>query len=338
MVWLLRRLGAKIPFDGNKLYASEILSILLQNSESNRKILGDLKGVDTLLQQLSFYKRRDPGSGDEHEFLENILDCLCSCLLCCPSNRELFYVGEGIELLNLILKEKRETISSIKPGALKILNHVLGTDKGVDEILSKCCDKLVQFGGLRAIFSIFMKPKSIISTRLKKREIPGAINDYEEHTISIFLSLLRFCNPENKMRVVSKFAEGDLEKTERLVEMHIKYSEMLSVVDEEIRKEKDELQDEEEIDEEEIFVRRLTEGGLFTLQIVDQTIAMICSLQETFLKNNTIKNRVNKIFEMHASLPRNPRKVIQKVLVEMAEEQKDDSDKQRIMDLSREFL
>lgn len=337
MVWLLKRFGAKIPFDGNKLYASEILSILLQNSEANRKILGDLKGVDTLLQQLSFYKRRDPGSGDEHEFLENILDCLCSCLLCCPSNRELFYLGEGIELLNLILKEKRETKSSIKPGALKILNHVLGTDKGIDEMLSKCCDKLVEFQGLRIIFSIYMKPKSIISSRLKKREVAAAVDDFEEHCISILLSLLRFCNPENKMRVVSKFAEGDLERTERLVEMHMKYSEKLSNVDEMIRKRKDELEEDEEIDEEEIFVRRLTEGGLFTLQMVDQTIAMISCLQESLLKNNTIRNRINKIFEMHASLPQNPRIVIQRVLGELAEEQKEESEKQRILDLSKEF-
>lgn len=51
--WLLRRLKLKIPFDANKLYASEILSILLQDNDTNRLALGELDGIDTLLQQLA---------------------------------------------------------------------------------------------------------------------------------------------------------------------------------------------------------------------------------------------------------------------------------------------
>jgi len=43
----------KLPFDGNKLYASEILSILLQDSPDNRQMLGDLEGIDVILQQLA---------------------------------------------------------------------------------------------------------------------------------------------------------------------------------------------------------------------------------------------------------------------------------------------
>lgn len=45
----------KVPFDGNKLYATEILSILLQNTPENRKLLGELDGIDVLLQQLAVY-------------------------------------------------------------------------------------------------------------------------------------------------------------------------------------------------------------------------------------------------------------------------------------------
>jgi beta-catenin-like protein 1 len=51
--WLLRRLRVKLPFDGNKLYASEVLSILLQDSPDNRQMLGDLEGIDVILQQLA---------------------------------------------------------------------------------------------------------------------------------------------------------------------------------------------------------------------------------------------------------------------------------------------
>lgn len=53
MQWILKRLKLKVPFDGNKLYATEILSILLQNTPENRKLLGELDGIDVLLQQLA---------------------------------------------------------------------------------------------------------------------------------------------------------------------------------------------------------------------------------------------------------------------------------------------
>lgn len=53
MQWILKRLKFKVPFDGNKLYATEILSILLQNTPENRKLLGELDGIDVLLQQLA---------------------------------------------------------------------------------------------------------------------------------------------------------------------------------------------------------------------------------------------------------------------------------------------
>lgn len=53
MQWILKRLKMKVPFDGNKLYATEILSILLQNTPENRKLLGELDGIDVLLQQLA---------------------------------------------------------------------------------------------------------------------------------------------------------------------------------------------------------------------------------------------------------------------------------------------
>lgn len=43
----------KVPFDANKLYATEIMSILLQNTPENRKLLGEQDGIDVLLQQLA---------------------------------------------------------------------------------------------------------------------------------------------------------------------------------------------------------------------------------------------------------------------------------------------
>ena len=52
--------------------------------------------------------------------MENLFDCLCSLLLHAP-NRELFLKGEGLQLMNLMLREKKES----RNGALKVLDHAL---------------------------------------------------------------------------------------------------------------------------------------------------------------------------------------------------------------------
>ena len=106
--WLVtKRLKVKIPFDANKLYASEILSILVQNEPKNRELFAELGGsMDTILQQLAYYKRHDPQSMEEQELMENLFDVLCALLLYNP-NRDLFLRAEGLQLMNLMLREKK---------------------------------------------------------------------------------------------------------------------------------------------------------------------------------------------------------------------------------------
>ncbi len=70
LTWLVRKLKVKVAFDNNKLYASEILSILLQTEPDNRKRVGEMTGaVDSLLQQLAYYKRHNPGRFTVSHFL-----------------------------------------------------------------------------------------------------------------------------------------------------------------------------------------------------------------------------------------------------------------------------
>nr|CAH8821251.1 unnamed protein product [Trichobilharzia regenti] len=101
--WLLRRLQRRPIFDKNKLYVSELLSILLQMDEANRRQLGEVDGIDILLQQLSVYKRHDPNSREEIELMLNLFDCLCSSLML-TENKDRFLKGEGIQLMNLMLR------------------------------------------------------------------------------------------------------------------------------------------------------------------------------------------------------------------------------------------
>lgn len=118
MQWLLKRIKAKMPFDANKLYCSEILSILLQRHDENRQSLGVMEGIDVLLQQLAYFKRNDPSNNEEHEMMENLFDCLCSSLMF-PGNRERFLKGEGLQLMNLMLREKKMS----RNGALKVCSQ-----------------------------------------------------------------------------------------------------------------------------------------------------------------------------------------------------------------------
>ena len=79
--WLLQRMQRKTRFDQNMGYAGELLAILLQDSEVNRKTFGTQNGLDGLLQVLAVYRRRDPVDDEETEFSENVVDALCSALL-----------------------------------------------------------------------------------------------------------------------------------------------------------------------------------------------------------------------------------------------------------------
>ncbi|KFZ47587.1 Beta-catenin-like 1, partial [Antrostomus carolinensis] len=164
MQWLLKRLKAKMPFDANKLYCSEVLAILLQNNDDNRELLGELDGIDVLLQQLSVFKRHNPSTAEEQEMMENLFDSLCSCLML-SSNRDRFLKGEGLQLMNLMLREKKISRSS----ALKVLDHAMIGPEGTDN-----CHKFVDILGLRTIFPLFMKsPKKIKKVGTTEKEHEG---------------------------------------------------------------------------------------------------------------------------------------------------------------------
>lgn len=166
--WLLKRLKMK-TFDNNRLYCSEILSILLQNSEVNCVLLGSIDGIDILLQQLAVYKRHDPSSEEEKEFMENLFNSLCACLLL-KENRAHFLKGEGLQLQNLMLREKKLS----RNGALKVLDHACS---GVDG--KENCQKFVEILGLRTLFPLFMK-----TPKKNKNRVMGT-EEFEEHVLSI---------------------------------------------------------------------------------------------------------------------------------------------------------
>ncbi|KAH0619333.1 hypothetical protein JD844_019363, partial [Phrynosoma platyrhinos] len=75
----------------------------VHNTLDNRELLGELDGIDVLLQQLSVFKRHNPSTAEEQEMMENLFDSLCSSLML-SSNRDRFLKGEGLQLMNLMLR------------------------------------------------------------------------------------------------------------------------------------------------------------------------------------------------------------------------------------------
>ncbi|KAH7557013.1 hypothetical protein JRO89_XS11G0028100 [Xanthoceras sorbifolium] len=141
--WLLGKIKVR-EFDGNKQFASEILAILLQNSTANQKRLGQMNGVDVLLQAVSMYKSKDPKSSDEEEMLENLFDGLC-CLLMPLENKERFVKAEGVELMIIIMKQKKSAYGS----AIRALDFAMTK-------YPPACERFVDVLGLKTAFAAFM--------------------------------------------------------------------------------------------------------------------------------------------------------------------------------------
>lgn len=321
LTWLLKRLKAKLPFDSNTMYCSEILSVLLQNSDLCKKSIGqDFEGVDTLLQLLASYKRHNPQNSDEIEHMENLFNCLCACLME-KSNLSKFLDGEGLQLMNLMLREKKMSRQS----ALKVLNYAM-----TGKASKPNCDKFADILGLRTLFPLFMKTPS------KHKRKGHTAEEHEEHVTGIVCSLLRYCSPAQRQRVLSKFTEGDCEKVERVMELHFKYLDKVTRFDAEIekrlklkRQQQREEEEEDEDEEEEIYLKRL-DAGLFTLQQIDLIVAEICGSAGSV---PAIKERVQKILSMKNSSAKVIRNILNIYLKNLSDDPDSNEDKVHINSL-----
>jgi len=135
---LLKRIDNP-KFDDNRLYSSEILSILLQTVPENQIQFGKINGIEKLLVSLADYRSTDPATIEEEEFVENLFDCLCSCLLQ-NMNKSLFISSEGIELMLLMIKERK----FCRKSSLRVLDYVLSNN-------ADACQLFVEHLGLKTL-------------------------------------------------------------------------------------------------------------------------------------------------------------------------------------------
>uniref|UniRef100_A0A8C2L1R6 Beta-catenin-like protein 1 n=1 Tax=Cyprinus carpio TaxID=7962 RepID=A0A8C2L1R6_CYPCA len=313
MQWLLKRIKAKMPFDANKLYCSEILAILLQNNDSKFVLL---------MFSSQVFKRHNPATAEEQEMMENLFDALCSCLML-PANRDRFLRGEGLQLMNLMLREKKMS----RVSALKVLDYGVIGPEGSDN-----CHKFVDILGLRTIFPLFMK------TPKKMKKVGVSDKEHEEHVCSIIASMLRNLKGQQRSRLLSKFTENDCEKVDRLMELHFKYLEAVQLADKRIEGEKHDMVRRGEIIDDamddEFYLRRL-DAGLFVLQLVCYIMVEICNAGVPQLQQ-----RVHQILNLRGGSV----KIVRHIMREYAEnigdgksEEFKESEQKRILELLENF-
>mmetsp|Transcript_13275 Transcript_13275/g.30210 ORF Transcript_13275/g.30210 Transcript_13275/m.30210 type:complete len:590 (+) Transcript_13275:133-1902(+) len=250
LTWLLKRVRAP-KMDHNRLHASEILGIMLQNSETAVDSLVKLEGIDKLLRGISEYRKKEPADSEESEFVENMFDCLCTLMLL-DTHQVAFGKMQGLELMIRMMRAHNFASTP----ALKLANHAMRN-------CSANCQIFVDKMGLKVLFALFMKKGAGQKTKSVAREC-------EEHITSIINSLCRYCTATPVARVLNKFTEFKFEKLERLLEMHEEYFLAVKEADRQRHQGLVEKIDREfEVDEEEQLFLDRCDAGLFTLQQVD---------------------------------------------------------------------
>lgn len=257
--WLIKCLRAQ-GMDYNKVYASEILGIVLQNSERAREEMVKLEGVDKLLRGIAAYRKRDPADSEEAEYVQNMFDCICSLMLL-KTNQIAFGSLQGLELMIRMMREKVFAATL----ALKLVDHSL-------RHCPENCQIFVEKLGLKVLFAIFMKKGAKTKKQSEAKEV-------EEHVASIVQSLCRYCTGTPVARVLNKFVESNFEKLERLLEMHEEYHRSVQEAD----RERDQglaqkIDRELEVNEEEQLFLDRCDAGLFTLQQVDLILVRLVNM------------------------------------------------------------
>lgn len=293
--WMLEHLRKHKRFNAVKLAIAEMLSVCIRSSAHCTSEFGDLGGVDIVLQQIAYYRRIEPKTGEEHEYLEQLMSLLCEALLDCDTNQEKFLEEEGVDLIESVLREKRAPVkkSNIKFGMLKLFNTLVSSNE--DPVVSAACERFIEILGLKVIFPIFNNPKLVLNEKIKRSEYRQFIDEVEEHTSGILLAMMKYCkNPEYTQRILVKLAESNFEKLNRLIELHDKYFKLVVACRDEFEaKNPNPVTDWYDGDSNKYRM-------LFVLRAADYMILLACYLGnkfETYDPNGgeTFTNRVGKI-------------------------------------------
>ncbi|PFH59225.1 hypothetical protein XA68_12656 [Ophiocordyceps unilateralis] len=257
--WLLLRIQRKeqpIAVSQNKQYAAEILAILAQSSAETRRQMAGHDAIDVMLQLVAPYRKSDPDKGgEEEEYMENLFEAL-TCLVDEPSGKVKFIEAEGVELCLIMFKEGKRS----KAPALRLMDHATS---GATAAAVDVCVKLVDAGGLRPLFTLFVK-------KSRDQRLLG-------HMLGVLTSMLRLlpAGSAERIRTLAKFVEKDYEKTAKLVQLHADFGARVARAEAQHRQDAANADDEDPAKAEVELLSRRLDAGLFALQQVDVLLAWL---------------------------------------------------------------
>ena len=213
-----------------------------------------LDGIEILLQSVAAFRKRQPTSEAQVEFLENAAMVLASCLTYSPKAVKTFLEAQGIELVMRCLKER------VYAGAvaLKWLDFGSSSSSSTDSddndhstVYRHACEELIQAGALKRIFPLFLGrhlPKyyqNAATTAKQRKEKKEFHHATEETVVRILYALVRHLRDDSphdaKERLLAKFvgvassssnnpaddnddnSSSSNEKVNRLVELLLAY-------------------------------------------------------------------------------------------------------------------
>ena len=288
LAWLLSRLKAR-AFHANKLFASELLAVLLQQNSANQRFLGEADGVLALLTAASHYKRREPVDLEEAELVENVYNCLCAALGD-GENQARFLRAEGVELMILALKERRYASRC----ALRVLDAALRAN-GAN------CERLVDIRGFKTLFPLLGAPPPPPPTVKGKAEKAAFARQYDESLTSLLATLFHELGAERRQRLLGKFAEEGMAKLTKLLELHAAYAERVADAEAaalSFRDDGDDDDDDEAADER-AYLAAL-EAGSYTLQCAAVCVGYVATAKNKELRQCVMRTLYEQGSSLHA--------------------------------------
>ncbi|KAF4752304.1 Beta-catenin-like protein 1, partial [Perkinsus olseni] len=249
-------------FTYNALFASELLSLLLQQCPSPSQTVPqmvDRRSLDRLLRVTNMYRHSDPKESSENELLENVFDAL---VLVVPYHQTAFGQSQGIQLMVKLLSQGAGKRLAARL-SLRVLEAALRDHQ-------ENCKLFVEQMGLKSIFGLLAHRK--------------ATDAEMETTVNIIYHLLHNTKGSEAARVLNKFTEGSFSKIDVLAKLredtrrHLERQ--LAAYDEEgeERKAVAEEEDEDEIEQDPKEARYVYAlgNGLSQLQLIDLCLLLLC--------------------------------------------------------------
>jgi beta-catenin-like protein 1 len=299
--WLLAEVSKTDCMDEFHSYVCEILAIFAatppvhfeesmeDEAMTPRLIIGQY--CDNLLQKINYFRKHTPRTMEEEEILENIFDCLCSCLME-KQIQTLFRNLEGLELLVILTREN----AKIRRSAIKALSYALLNNE-------ESCNRFMTIKGYKTLFAVLMKLNRGTKKKEKSKKSKGIGKEeeaqLEEHVISILVSLFTHTTGEDRKEhlkiLISKFSEKNFEKTECIMELLIKYYTKVYIFDQKVEsgiwdQELANLELDPDQREQLIFMERLSEG----LFIVQRLCIIIAFLYQDEAIRNVILSKLSQ--------------------------------------------